>query len=117
MGKGAPSSSKGGAQAGAATWCSPLFSPSWAGLVCIPLGFLAPSGARPPGRDGLFPSLSPLYLFNPSSFCGQRDQLRWVEGVVGWEALSGLPSHQVGTLEALGEMIFACVESPFLQEW
>ena len=117
MGKGAPSSSKGGAQAGAATWCSPFFSPSWAGLVCIPLGFLAPSGACPPGRDGLFPSLSPLYLFDPSSFCGQRDQLRWVEGVVGWEALSGLPSDQVGTLEALGEMIFACIESPFFQGW
>ena len=42
----------------------------------------------------------------------------WGEG--GVEAWSGLPSlahsPQVGTLAALGKLISACAESPFLQE-
>ena len=42
LGRAIPSSSMCGAQAGAVAQWSPLFSPSLADFVCIPLGCLAP---------------------------------------------------------------------------
>ena len=54
-GRGAPFSSKGGAQAEVATWCSPLLFVSWADLVCMPLGYLNPLWGSTSWEEWVFP--------------------------------------------------------------
>ena len=84
-GRGAPFSSKGGAQAEVATWCSPLLFVSWADLVCMPLGYLNPLWGSTYWEEWVFPgsiaSLPLSSLFLLWSIGSAR--VCWVGGGVG----------------------------------
>ena len=84
-GRGAPFSSKGGAQVEVATWCSPLLFVSWADLVCMPLGYLNPLWGSTYWEEWVFPgsiaSLPLSSLFLLWSIGSAR--VCWVGGGVG----------------------------------
>ena len=69
LGRAVPSSSMHGAQIGAAARWSPLFSPSLADLVCIPLGCLAPLWGSISWEGWVLPAFTTSLPFPPSSFC------------------------------------------------
>ena len=116
LGRGASSTSKGGAEVGATTQCSPLLSPLWASFDALRL--LGPlQGLVLRGGMGFFRLHHLFTLLIPLPFVVSAISSGGWRGWWGQEALSRVPSHQVGTPEAPREMIFGYARSPFLQGW